>query len=151
MPSEREQSGVLVEEATGADIAGVCGLDAVILGSSRRREFLIEAIETGQCRVARIGDTLAGFAVLEQSFYGQGFISLIATHPGYRRRGAATALVQHIESVCPTEKLFTSTNRSNTDMQQVLKKLGFVESGYIENLDEGDPELVYFKHIGERL
>lgn len=36
-------------------------------------------------------------------------------------------------------------------MQQVLKKLGFVESGYIENLDEGDPELVYFKHIGERL
>lgn len=72
MPSEREQSGVLVEEATGADIADVCGLDAVILGSSRRREFLIKAIETGQCRVARIDDTLAGFAVLEQSFYGQG-------------------------------------------------------------------------------
>jgi hypothetical protein len=30
-------------------------------------------------------------------------------------------------------------------MQRVCDALGFVRSGRIENLDEGDPEIVYFK------
>ena len=33
-------------------------------------------------------------------------------------------------------------------MQSLLSKLGFALSGVIENLDEGDPELVYFKRVG---
>jgi hypothetical protein len=34
-------------------------------------------------------------------------------------------------------------------MQALLLKNGFVQSGFIENLDEGDPEQVYFKRIKE--
>ena len=30
-------------------------------------------------------------------------------------------------------------------MQQLCKGLGFVESGYLENLDAGDPEIFFFK------
>lgn len=30
-------------------------------------------------------------------------------------------------------------------MQRLCEKLGFVRSGYIENLDEDDPEIVYCK------
>ena len=41
-------------------------------------------------------------------------------------------------------KLFTSTNQSNTPMQALLALLGYVRSGVIDNLDPGDPELVYF-------
>lgn len=42
-----------------------------------------------------------------------------------------------------TQKIFTSTNQSNTATQQLLIKAGFIPSGYIENLDDNDPELIY--------
>jgi hypothetical protein len=64
-----------------------------------------------------------------------------------RRNGAGAALVKHIESLCQTPKLFTSTNLSNLPMQSLLAKLGYILSGVIHNLDEGDPELVYFKRL----
>jgi hypothetical protein len=31
-------------------------------------------------------------------------------------------------------------------MQALCERLGYVRSGYIENLDEDDPEIIYFKH-----
>lgn len=34
-------------------------------------------------------------------------------------------------------------------MQSLLAKLDYVESGVIHNLDEGDPEIVYFKRFAE--
>jgi hypothetical protein len=46
-----------------------------------------------------------------------------------------------------TEKLFTSTNLSNLPMQGIMSKLGYRPSGVIENLDPGDPELIYFKRL----
>jgi hypothetical protein len=49
------------------------------------------------------------------------------------------------EAVAVTPKLFTSTNESNIPMQQLCERLGYARSGLIENLDEGDPEIIYFK------
>lgn len=43
-----------------------------------------------------------------------------------------------------SQRMFTSTNQSNLKMQSLLAKLGYEPSGVIHNLDEGDPELVYF-------
>ena len=65
----------------------------------------------------------------------------------YRRNGAGAALVQHIESLCQTPKLFTSINLSNLPMQSLLAKLGYALSGVIHNLDEVYPEIVYFKRF----
>ncbi|MEO0538637.1 MAG: GNAT family N-acetyltransferase, partial [Cyanobacteria bacterium P01_A01_bin.123] len=42
---------------------------------------------------------------------------------------------------------FTSTNESNLLMQALMAKLRYIPSGIINNLDEGDPELVYFKRL----
>ena len=134
--------------AVDKDLDGLFDLDKQVLGDSGRREFLAEAVEERRCYLTKIRDTLAGFVVIEQSFYGHAFVSLLVVHPDYRRRGTASALIRHVESNCPTEKLFTSTNHSNTAMQHALEKLGFTRSGHIENLDEGDPEIVYFKHAG---
>ena len=72
---------------------------------------------------------------------------MLYIHPDYRRQGMGSKLIQHVESMCKTEKLFTSTNQSNLPMQGLLNKSGFVPSGFIDNLDEGDPEIVYFKDI----
>jgi ribosomal protein S18 acetylase RimI-like enzyme len=68
-------------------------------------------------------------------------------HPGFRRRGIAASLMRSAEIDAPTEKLFTSTNESNAAMRALCEKIGFVRSGIIENLDEGDPEIIYFKRL----
>jgi hypothetical protein len=46
---------------------------------------------------------------------------------------------------CATRKLFTSTNESNRAMRDLLAHAGFEPSGVVQNLDPGDPELIYFK------
>ena len=138
---------ILVEKATEQELESIWALDRMVIGNSSRKDFLADTVGAGRCWLAHIGDTVAGLGVLEQSFYGQGFISLLVTHPNYRRCGVATSLIHHLESICPTEKLFTSTNKSNLIAQRVYETLGFVRSGYIENLDEGDPEIIYFKRF----
>jgi len=74
---------------------------------------------------------------------------LLVIAPEYRRRGIATSLIRYIESICPTAKLFTSANQSNTIMQALCDRTGFVPSGVIDNLDADDPEVVYYKRLRE--
>ena len=93
------------------------------------------------------GDTVVGYGVLEYTFYACGFISMVYVHQHYRRRSVGQALLEALEKVCQTPKLFTSTNRSNLPMQALLAKRGYAQSGIIHNLDEGDPEIVYFKRV----
>ena len=62
-------------------------------------------------------------------------------------RGVALRLLQAAVTACDTAKLFTSTNQSNVAARRLMAKAGFVPSGMIENLDEGDPELVYVKFV----
>lgn len=86
-----------------------------------------------------------GFAILDRSFFGEAYLSLLIVAADRRRMGVGTALVRHLESRMPGRKLFTSTNRSNRPMQAFCRALGFLRSGIVENLDEGDPELIYVK------
>jgi hypothetical protein len=66
---------------------------------------------------------------------------------GFRRKGMGRGLIKHLEKKCKTEKLFTSTNKSNLPMQKLMKKMNYVRSGIIHNLDPDDPELIYFKKV----
>lgn len=138
---------VQVEEATESDLNALCAIDRLVIGSSERRSFLSGAIASGHCYKASIETEPVGFMVLEETFYGHAFISFLIVHPGRRREGVASALVEHAERIAPTDKLFTSANESNVEMQRLCESLGFVRSGNIENLDEEDPEIVYFKQI----
>ena len=84
---------------------------------------------------------------MEYSFFGNGFISMLYVQSEYRRDAVGTALMRHLESICQTAKLFTSTNLSNLPMQSLLAKLGYELSGVVHNLDEGDPELFYMRRV----
>jgi ribosomal protein S18 acetylase RimI-like enzyme len=90
---------------------------------------------------------IVAYAVLNYKFYDNGWIEMLYVHPQFRRQGIGYALIRHLVNECRTPKLFTSTNESNVPMQRLLATLGFNRSGLIENLDEGDPELVYFKQL----
>ena len=73
-------------------------------------------------------------------------IELLAVSEAERRSGVGTAMVRHlIEVVPPGEKLWTSTNESNAPMRALLAGIGFVQSGRIDNLDEGVPEFVFIR------
>lgn len=139
---------ITIEMANERDFEALCTIDKEVLGSTSRRNFIAAAILAEQCFIARDGRTLAGFAVLDQSFFGKHFISLLVIKPSYYYvENAAVALIDHIEANCPTEKLFTSARNSLTDRRQFWENQGFVQSGKIENLNDAEPEIIYFKKL----
>ena len=127
----------------------LCSFDVVARREEGRREFIRHSVAAGGCHVADSGGEVIGYVVLSHTFYGQGFVEMLYVHPGRRRRGAGAALLRYIESLCRTPKLFTSTNLSNLPMQSLLNAAGYAVTGVIHNLDEGDPEIVYFKRLGQ--
>ncbi|GED25650.1 hypothetical protein BAG01nite_17520 [Brevibacillus agri] len=138
---------VTIRPATSHDIDAVCRIDAAVLGSASREQELQSAIAAGHCHVASLDMHAAGFAIMNQSFFQQSFIHLVVVHPTHQQKGIGKALMLHMEKICPTAKLFTSTNLSNKKMQQLCEKLGYEYSGTISHLDPGDPELFYCKMV----
>ena len=114
---------------------------------AKRKGFIQRSIVTGSCFVMAEGQDLIGYGVLNYTFYGNGFIEMLYVDPNRRRQGAGIRLFRHLESLCQTSKLFTSTNQSNIPMQSLLTRAGYVPSGIIYNLDEDDPEIIYFKRL----
>ena len=84
---------------------------------------------------------------MSHEFFSRSFLELVYIDPRYRGHGLGPMLIRSAESHSRSADLFTSTNESNTHMQHVLEALGYQRSGVIHNLDPGDPEIVYFKHL----
>jgi len=138
---------VVIERASKSDLEHICALDETILGSGRRRPAIARAFAEGRVAVARVDGVVRGFVITDTSFFDEGFVRLLMVHPEFRRRGLATSLMRAAELDCETNKLFTSTNQSNLPMQQLCDRLGYQRSGIVENLDEGDRELIYVKKL----
>jgi ribosomal protein S18 acetylase RimI-like enzyme len=137
----------LIMPAVLEDIEKIAGFDQLACSDTSHLDFINRIVNAGQCYVVEHEKLIVGYSSLEYSFYGYGFVSMLYINPAYRRQGLGTQIMIYLESMCKTEKLFTSTNRSNKPMQALLESLGFVPSGILENLDEGDPELVYYKKL----
>lgn len=84
---------------------------------------------------------------MTETFFNEGFVSLLYVTPARRREGIATVLIGAMEATCSTPKLFISTNRSNAPMRSLLLKLRYAEVGQVDGLDEGDPEVFYMKQL----
>ncbi len=139
-----------IRQAVDSDIDSICALDHVAQQDEDRRAFVARSVRAGTCIVSSADRRVIAYGVLEYSFYEQGFISMLYVHPQHRRQGRGAMLMQHLESICRTAKLFTSVNLSNLPMQSLLAKLGYTLSGVIHHLDENDPELVYVKYVRSR-
>jgi len=138
---------ISIRQALEADREALCSLDLVARQENQRREFIRREVAAGNCFVAIMNETVVGYGVLNYNFHDNGWIDMLYIDSDHRRCGAGAALLKHMESLCKTPKLFTSTNLSNLPMQSLLAKLDYVPSGVIHNLDEGDPEIVYFKRL----
>ena len=138
-----------IRDATPSDVPAIHGIDAMEAKEESRQQHIRQWVSEGNAVVATIDDVVVGYSVLDYTFFGQGFISILMVEKVSRRKGIATALVTHLEERCETGKLFTSTNESNKPMQALLKRLSYEPSGIVYNLDDDDPELFYVKRFIE--
>lgn len=132
--------------AQPSDTSEICEADPIARQSKYRRDLILRSAYAGNCYVAR-NPRIAGYLVLDHSFFGNGFVSLLFVKDNFRRHGVGSALMLHAESLCKTDKLFISTNMSNYPMQSLLGRLGYAMNGVIDELNESDPELVFFKRV----
>ncbi|MCA1062665.1 GNAT family N-acetyltransferase (plasmid) [Cytobacillus spongiae] len=135
----------IITYATMLDVDAILKIDMEVIGNNSRYEEIKLAIEEKRCLIAREEDTCNGFLLFNTHFFECTFVSLLIVSPTKRRRGYASSLLKFAETISPTEKIFSSTNQSNVEMQKVFLINGYSESGKIENLDPGDPEIIYFK------
>ncbi len=133
-----------VRLATETDTAALIALDSAAEYEPQRAAQIRAWCAQSVCYLAEERGMVMGYGVLHYHFFGCGFIEMLMVGERYRRRGVGLALIAALKSHCRHPKLFTSTNRSNLPMQRLLLNAGFVASGQIDNLDDGDPEQVFF-------
>lgn len=135
---------ITIRPAARTDIAALITVDPVALTDIDRRQSLARWAAAGQCHVAEREGRVVGYVALTRSFFHQPFVELLIVAQDDRRSGVGLALIEHCKTATAGEpKLWSSTNRSNAPMRALLAKSGFIESGVIENLDEGDPEMIF--------
>lgn len=134
--------------ATEADTEALIEMDPVAETDPARGRMIRDQIAASACYVVMVDGAIGAYGILNYKFYDNGWVEMLYVDPRSRRRGMGSALMRHFADECRTAKLFTSTNESNVPMQQLLESIGFERSGVIDNLDEGDPELVYFRRVG---
>jgi GNAT superfamily N-acetyltransferase len=135
-----------IRPADAGDAVALLAVDSYALAHAERRTQIAHWVESGQCFVAERDSEIVGYCVMTRDFFHSFFVELVMVADVERRSGIATALITHlIGLVPPGEKLWTSTNASNAAMRGLLGKLGFIESGRIEHLDEDDAELVFVR------
>ena len=140
-----ETEQVITRAAQAGDVDAMLACDAYAQAHASRGEAVRAAVGQGHCQVAIRAGQVAGYVLTHGDFFGHGFVSLVVVAPAQQRRGVGLRLLAAAEAACRTGKLFTSTNQSNGAAQRLFASAGFVRSGQIDHLDEGDPELVYVK------
>ena len=119
-------------------------------GGRLRRErtnFINQAITNRNAHVATLEGRVVAYGILQQNFFNHSFISLLCVHLDHRRHGVGAWLLQHLETASKTPKLFTTLAASNFPAQSFLARLGYTPSGQIDNLDDPEPQLVFFKKL----
>jgi ribosomal protein S18 acetylase RimI-like enzyme len=136
-----------VERARAKHLDAMIEINQAAAPKWHRRKLLKAALQEKRAFIAIMGRIPAGFLVWTKDFYSHYFIDLVIVHPEMRRKGVAQALLKAVETMCAGNKLFTSTNRSNTTMQKVLRTSGYIKAGFISCLDRGNPEWIYYKKV----
>jgi len=136
-----------IRPAAPDDHPALCEIDTMASHHPRRRDEIAEWISVDTCRLLEMDGRIAAYGVQSYRFFGEAFVEMLMVGSQFRRQGLGMALISNFRAGCTSSKLFSSTNMSNRPMQKLLIKAGFRPSGYIDNLDENDPEVVFFCRI----
>ncbi len=139
---------VFIRAYQTTDDDALTAFDVCVRTEATRLPLIRRAHAAGGAWVAKGQNALVGYLCRTFEFYDQDFIALVVTAPAWRKRGVASALMHAAEAASRRDRIFTSTNESNAPMRALLAKRGYLASGQIDNLDPGDPELVFVKFLG---
>lgn len=139
-----------IRPATAVDLVAVLHLDPIaVAGDKARADLLSRSVAFGECHVHASGGVVTGFVVRRPArFFGRDFVELLVVDPAVRRAGVGTALLRYALDTALSDRVFTSTNASNGPMQALLRAEQWSFSGQLDGLDEGDPELFFYKARG---
>ena len=116
-----------------------------VAGDADRSAAIRAHVADGVCWVHAVRDRLDGYAVLlPRHFLGRDFLDLLMVASSARRTGVATKLLRALLRIEGTDQVFTSTNRSNVPIRELLKKESWRFSGELDGLDADDPEMFFF-------
>lgn len=105
-------------------------------------------IEAREVIVAEDDSGLTGYARLEYLWSRVPYLALIRVMPDARRRGVGRALLSFMETeLCAAghSALFSSSQADEPEPQDWHRHMGFEESGYIEGINEGGVNEVFFR------
>ena len=111
----------------------------------KREEKITKAILNNQSHMILADKKPVGFIIFDYRFFDLGWIELIIIEKQNRGKGIGGHALDLICKQSKTDKVFTSTNSSNIQMQKALNKADFTFAGELKGLDDGDPELFYYK------
>jgi GNAT superfamily N-acetyltransferase len=134
-----------IRSISAADLHALAVVDPRLTSDARHQAHIADLLGSGMSWAAFAGEEARGFAVVTRHFFGFPFVDLLEVAEDRRRDGIGTALIDRCETAHSADRIFTSTNESNTPMRRLLAKAEWEVTGLIENLDPGDPELVFVK------
>jgi GNAT superfamily N-acetyltransferase len=145
----------VIRTAIVADVGGVVDMvhgELAGLSLERSLELVADSIGQGGCLVHEDVDGVLDGAVLFESrhFFGRDFVKLLVVRRSARRRGIGGQLLEAVIGGGTSGKVFISTNESNAPMRALLARERWTFSGTLTGLDEGDPELVFWRDASLR-
>jgi GNAT superfamily N-acetyltransferase len=144
-PARMANPSITLRKAAAQDFDALPAVDPLLLTSAARAAEVRRLLGLGDSWVAELDGAVVGYVLVSGHFFSKPFVDLLVVSESHRRRGIGSALMNRCEAVHDNDRIFTSTNRSNAPMRALLAQIGFEESGVIDNLDPGDPELVFVK------
>jgi ribosomal protein S18 acetylase RimI-like enzyme len=137
-----------VRRATRADLEAMLALDLRSPVDHSHAELLTTRVKSGEVLIFDNDGQLLGFAIVAaRSFFGFDFVEMLIVADGVRRIGVGSSLLSEAAAQSSTDRVFISTNQSNRPMIALLENATWLLSGELEGIDEGDPELIYYKDV----
>lgn len=131
--------------AAAADLPAMARADPRLRADAALGAHLAELMSDGMSWLALSDDAPVGYAIVTRRFFGFPFVDLLVVDETRRRGGVGTALMAQAERAHDRDRIFTSTNESNTPMRALLDKAGWRPAGVVHYLDPGDPELMFVR------
>ena len=139
-----------IRPATVEDLSAIKSLDTVVPSDPSRAAYIDEWLEKDTMLVAEFGGEVVGYGVLNHAFFRQSQVDMLMVGRGYRGQRIGEHLLLELEKLSDTPKFWVTTNLSNYRMQRLLTRLGYKSCGYIDELDPGDPEIIFVKYVSTK-
>lgn len=133
-----------------ADAVPCTELAALVIGADRAGPFIKAHLERHQLIVADADGQIVGLLAYRTDWFQCTFVTLVVVHEDRRRRGIAREFFKSVEVVSLSPRIFSSTEETNAASIRMHTALGFVPSGYIDNLPQGTRELLFYKRVPPR-